>query len=80
MTGKQTADALLNDFLARAVPAIRATWHPEKILLFGSRVRGDAREHSDLDVILVARSFAEFPFVWRPGRVVATLRAEGIAG
>jgi predicted nucleotidyltransferase len=31
---------------------------PEKIILFGSRARGDNFKHSDFDVIIVSKSFA----------------------
>jgi HEPN domain-containing protein/predicted nucleotidyltransferase len=39
--------------LERIVDAIRERVSPELILLFGSRARGDAREDSDYDVMLV---------------------------
>ena len=39
--------------LARMVQAIVDEVDPEQIILFGSRGRGDAREHSDIDLIVV---------------------------
>jgi uncharacterized protein len=37
-----------------AVQRIVAELQPEKIILFGSRARGDARENSDYDVLVIA--------------------------
>ena len=42
-------DALLD----RMVRAIVAEVDPEQVILFGSRGRGDARENSDIDLIVV---------------------------
>ena len=42
-------DALLD----RMVRAIVAEVDPEQVILFGSRARGDAREDSDVDLIVV---------------------------
>ena len=36
---------------------IRKTFKPEKILLFGSRARGDALEDSDFDLVVVSEKF-----------------------
>jgi predicted nucleotidyltransferase len=38
--------------LERIVAALRA-WEPERIILFGSHARGDARPDSDLDILVV---------------------------
>ena len=38
--------------LRRIVSVLRA-WEPERIILFGSHVRGDARPGSDLDILVV---------------------------
>ncbi len=45
----------------RLAPAIEV----ERVVLFGSRARGDARPDSDVDVILVSRSFRGRTFVRR---------------
>jgi predicted nucleotidyltransferase len=38
------------------VRRIVATAHPHKIILFGSRARGDARPDSDIDLLVIADS------------------------
>jgi excisionase family DNA binding protein len=42
------------DELARIVRAIVASVHPDAVILFGSRARGDFRPDSDFDLALVA--------------------------
>lgn len=39
--------------LSEAVDRIVRKFHPEKIILFGSWARGEAREDSDLDLLVV---------------------------
>jgi predicted nucleotidyltransferase len=39
--------------LDRIVQRIAEALEPEKIILFGSRARGDAREDSDADLLIV---------------------------
>jgi len=46
-----TAD-LLDEIVRRIVAVI----HPEKIILFGSRARGQARPTSDIDLLVIANS------------------------
>ena len=41
------------DFLNRMVRAIVDEVDPEQVILFGSRARGDQRENSDVDLIVV---------------------------
>src|SRR5438045_9341941 len=45
-------DALLQEIVARIVRVAQ----PDKIILFGSRARGDARQDSDIDLLVIAPS------------------------
>jgi predicted nucleotidyltransferase len=45
-------DVLLDDIVRRIVE----TAQPEKIILFGSRARGDARPNSDFDLLVIKES------------------------
>lgn len=42
-----------NDMITKAVEMLRQAAQPRKIILFGSRARGDAGEESDLDLLVV---------------------------
>ena len=42
-----------DDLLDQMVQAIVAEVDPEQVILFGSRARGDAREDSDVDLVVV---------------------------
>ena len=44
-----------NEVLERMVEAIVREVDPEAIWLFGSRVRGEARQHSDVDLLVIER-------------------------
>ncbi len=69
----QVTDALLD----RMVQAIVAEVGPEQVILFGSRARGDAREDSDVDLIVVeAEPFGET----RSRRLEAARVYEAVAG
>jgi len=45
-----------NKVLDKVVERIRDAAGPERIVLFGSRARGDARQRSDWDLLVIARS------------------------
>ncbi|TDA67549.1 MAG: nucleotidyltransferase domain-containing protein [Clostridia bacterium] len=56
----------------------------EKVLLFGSRARGDSRPESDIDLLVISRDFAAMP-TWRrweilgraASRIMAPVEARG---
>lgn len=48
--------ALDAELLEEIVRRIVETANPEKVILFGSRARGDARSGSDVDILLIADS------------------------
>jgi len=45
-----------NDLIGDIVRRIVQTAQPDKIILFGSRARGDARPNSDFDVLVIKES------------------------
>jgi len=47
--------AVTNEVLDRMVEAIVREVDPEEIWLFGSRARGEAREYSDVDLLVIER-------------------------
>lgn len=44
---------------------IKNKYSPEKIILFGSRARGDSLSHSDYDIIIVSKAFEGIKFIRR---------------
>ncbi len=53
--------AITKDFTQK----ILKKYHPAKIILFGSRARGDNLKHSDFDFIIVSRKFRGKLFIFR---------------
>ncbi|MDO8497516.1 MAG: nucleotidyltransferase domain-containing protein [bacterium] len=51
--GKNKIQKQLKIFIKR----VREAYEPEEIILFGSYARGEATEYSDVDILVVARSF-----------------------
>jgi hypothetical protein len=47
------------------VKKIKKIYSPEKIILFGSRARGDNFRKSDFDFIIVSKKFEGIPFMQR---------------
>ena len=45
-----------DDLIREIIHRIVNTTHPEKVILFGSRARGDARPTSDYDVLVIQYS------------------------
>jgi predicted nucleotidyltransferase len=43
---------------------------PERVILFGSRARGDHRDTSDYDILIVSRAFRSVPWAERAGLVM----------
>jgi predicted nucleotidyltransferase len=49
-------DPLPNDLIDDIIRRIAQAAQPEKIILFGSRARGDARPDSDIDLLVIKES------------------------
>ena len=67
------ADERLERFRAELLPRLVERFRPERVIAFGSRVRGDALASSDLDLIVVAESFRDVRWVDRPLRILEAL-------
>ena len=68
-------DPIVNEFEKQILPLVRKKFKPEKIILFGSRINGTAREDSDLDVVMVSEVFSEIPFIKRMAMVAKQVRS-----
>lgn len=62
-------DPVVHRFRAEVLPCLVGAFDPVAVIAFGSRVRGEALRHSDLDVVLVSESFAGVDWLDRPLRV-----------
>lgn len=69
-------DIWVQRFKEEVLPQIVAEFSPRMVLLFGSRVRGDADEEADIDVVIVSEAFAGIPFVKRMPEVLKNVRFE----
>jgi predicted nucleotidyltransferase len=69
-------DPWLQKFKAEVLPQIVAEFSPSLVLLFGSRVRGDAEEDADVDVVIVSEAFAGIPFIKRMPAVLKNIDFE----
>ncbi len=54
----------------KAIESIRTGLAPTRIILFGSRVRGDAFVFSDWDLLVISKRFEGMPFRERLDRVL----------
>ena len=59
------ADRWIEEFRKEALPKLIEEFRPEKVIIFGSRVRGTANKDSDIDVIVISSYFADIPFLRR---------------
>lgn len=56
---RQNIAVELDDTLKQMKERLVATFHPEKIYLFGSKARGDAGRDSDYDILMVVSKSSE---------------------
>ena len=67
-------DFWLEKFKREALPLIYKEFVPETVLIFGSRVRGDADNESDIDIIVVSEFFKDIEFIKRIPLLLKKLR------
>jgi len=69
-------DRWIEKFIEEAVPKIVKEIKPSRIIIFGSRARGDARETSDIDVIVVSDYFRGITFLRRMPMLLRLVKFE----
>jgi len=67
----------VDEMVERVVKAIRKHLPDARIILFGSRARGDALKESDIDLIVVSKRFEGMHFTDRATYVLKILWREG---
>lgn len=65
----QAVDERIARFRREALPRLVRRYRPARVLVFGSRARGEALKDSDLDVLIVAEAFRGVRWLDRPVRV-----------
>ena len=63
---RNTADRALDSFVYDFAQALHESVGATKVILFGSRARGDWLKESDYDFVVVSPAFAGVHFVRRP--------------
>ncbi len=58
-------DRWIEKFRKEAVPKLVEEFKPEKVIMFGSRVKGTPEKDSDIDVIVISSYFENIPFLRR---------------
>jgi predicted nucleotidyltransferase len=66
----QAVDERVERFRREYLPVLVAKFRPARVLLFGSRARGDALKDSDLDLLVVSDAFAGIRWLDRSVRVL----------
>ncbi len=66
----QAVDEKIERFRREVLPTLLELYRPATVLVFGSRARGEALKHSDLDVLIVSDAFRDVAWLDRPVRVV----------
>jgi predicted nucleotidyltransferase len=59
-----------SDEIEKFVKRVKKIIHVEKVIVFGSRARGDYLADSDVDLIMVSRDFEGVPFYERMDKLI----------
>lgn len=70
MNEKLEQDKWISRFNDEVLPQLNRYFFPEKIIIFGSRVKGEANSDSDIDVIVVSEFFNGIKFIKRMSMVL----------
>jgi predicted nucleotidyltransferase len=69
---------LMDDKVVRVVSVIKKRLPDVRVILFGSRARGDHLADSDIDLILVSRTFEGIHFTDRASLILKALYEEDV--
>jgi hypothetical protein len=68
------ADERIETFKALYLPTLIDSYRPTRVLVFGSRALGKSLKESDLDLIVVSKSFQGVHFIQRAPQLLWSLR------
>lgn len=68
------ADKRIEAFRALYLSKLIDSYRPTRVLVFGSRAQGTPLKESDLDLLVVSKSFEGIPFIQRTHHLLWTLR------
>lgn len=69
-------DPEIRKFLLEKLAMIREAFSPQHVIIFGSHARGEARDGSDIDMVVVADSFGDVKWPDRGGLLLNTIRPD----
>lgn len=69
-----SSDPWIELFKKDALPLIYKEFNPKMIMIFGSRVKGNANDGSDIDLIVVSDYFKDIEFIRRMPLVLKKVR------
>lgn len=64
----------IKKFIKDAVPKIIEGLGSAKIIIFDSRIKGNAKDESDIDVIIISHYFKNIPFLKRMPKLLKLVR------
>ena len=69
-------DKWIEKFIKEAIPKILEKISPSQIIVFDSRVKGNAKDESDIDVIVISDYFEGIPFLKRMPMLLKLVKFE----
>ena len=72
----RVTDPEIRKFILEKLTMINRAFSPQHVIIFGSHSRGEARDDSDIDMVIVADSFGEVKWPDRGGLLLNTIRPD----
>ena len=67
-------DTWIRRFKKEILPVLVSEIKPEMVIIFGSRISGQATEDSDIDIVVISDFFENIPFIKRMSKVLKIVR------